>query len=73
MAVKGAIVVDTDKCKGCGVCLDHCPTSVISLSKDVNLKGYHFLYMSSPDKCIGCSNCAVVCPDSVITVYRVSF
>ncbi|HHV40243.1 MAG: 4Fe-4S binding protein [Bacteroidales bacterium] len=71
MAFKGAIVVDTEKCKGCGVCVANCPTQTIALAKKVNSKGYPYCYMEFPDKCTGCSNCAVVCPDSVITVYRV--
>jgi 2-oxoglutarate ferredoxin oxidoreductase subunit delta len=69
--VRGAIVVDVQKCKGCGVCLSACPTSVIDLAKEVNGKGYHFAYMEQPEACTGCSNCAIVCPDGVITVYRV--
>ncbi|HOO68781.1 MAG TPA: 4Fe-4S binding protein [Bacteroidales bacterium] len=71
MAFKGAIVVDTEKCKGCGVCVVNCPTQTIALSKTVNSKGYPFAYMENPDKCIGCGNCAIVCPDTVITVYKV--
>ena len=67
---RGAIVVDTVKCKGCGVCVEACPTNVIVLAKEVNAKGYNFATMGKPDLCIGCSNCAVVCPDSCITVYR---
>ena len=70
MAFKGAIDVDTQKCKGCGVCVENCPTKSIELSKLVNNKGYHYAEMVG-DACIGCSNCAIVCPDSVITVYRV--
>ena len=70
MAFKGAIEVDSQKCKGCGVCVEHCPTKSIELSKLVNNKGYHYAEMVG-DACIGCSNCAIVCPDSVITVYRV--
>ena len=34
MAVKGAIVVDTEKCKGCSVCIANCPTQTIALSKE---------------------------------------
>lgn len=69
--IKGAIVVDVEKCKGCEVCVVSCPTKTINLAKDVNGKGYHFAYMENPDSCIGCANCAMVCPDAVITVYKV--
>ncbi|MGI6321563.1 MAG: 4Fe-4S binding protein [Bacteroidales bacterium] len=69
MAIKGAIVVDIEYCKGCGVCVGACPQEVIRLSKKVNGKGYNFAEMQN-DACVGCSNCAVVCPDGVITVYR---
>jgi 2-oxoglutarate ferredoxin oxidoreductase subunit delta len=67
---RGAIVVDTEGCKGCGVCVTACPTEVISLAKEVNAKGYNYAEMANPEACIGCANCAVVCPDGVITVYK---
>jgi len=71
MAMKGAIVVDRERCKGCGVCMVNCPAKVIGLTKEVNSKGYPMSYMANPEQCTGCTNCATVCPDSVITVYRV--
>ncbi len=71
MALKGAIVVDNEKCKGCSVCVVNCPTKVIALAKEVNAKGYNYAYMLNPEACTGCTNCATVCPDSCITVYRV--
>ena len=66
----GAIVVDIDGCKGCGLRAEACPSEVISLSNNVNDKGYHYSNMTNPDACTGCSNCAIVCPDGVITVYK---
>ncbi|HDO26702.1 MAG TPA: 4Fe-4S dicluster domain-containing protein [Bacteroidetes bacterium] len=69
--IRGAIVVDIEKCKGCSVCIPACPTDVIALAKEVNGKGYHYAYMADPEACTGCSNCSIVCPDGVITVYRV--
>ncbi len=66
----GRIVVDIEKCKGCGVCVPACPTSVIQLAENVNGKGFHYAYMANEDACTGCMNCALVCPDAVITVYR---
>ena len=68
--VKGSIKIDTERCKGCEVCVPAFPESVIALSKNVNGKGYHYAEMVN-DSCIGCANCAVVCPDGVISVYRV--
>ena len=68
--IKGAIVVDTEKCKGCEICVISCPTDVIRMAPMVNGKGYHYAYMENPENCTGCVNCAVVCPDGVITVYR---
>lgn len=69
--VQGAIKVDEEMCKGCNLCVVSCPTSVLSLNKSVNAKGYNYSYMENPEACIGCSNCADVCPDACITVYRV--
>ncbi len=69
--LKGAVVVDIEKCKGCQVCIPTCPTDVLAMAKEVNGKGYQYVYMANPDACTGCTNCAVVCPDGVLTVYRV--
>lgn len=69
--IKGAVVVNTERCKGCNLCVVACPTDVLSLSKHVNAKGYNFAYMEEAEKCIGCSSCGYVCPDACITVYKV--
>ena len=68
--LKGAIVVNTDRCKGCVLCVSACPHGVIALANRVNMRGYPYVEPAQMDKCTGCTSCAVVCPDGCITVYR---
>ncbi|NCO54200.1 MAG: ferredoxin [Bacteroidetes bacterium CG02_land_8_20_14_3_00_31_25] len=68
--VKGAIVIDIERCKGCSVCIPACPQDVIQIAKEVNGKGYQYAFPAKNEACTGCMNCAIVCPDGVITVYR---
>lgn len=68
--LKGAVVIDIERCKGCELCVPTCPEKVLEMAKAVNGKGYHYAQPVN-ENCTGCTNCAVVCPDGVITVYRV--
>lgn len=69
--VRGAVIVDTESCKGCEVCIEACPQDVLVLHHELNSRGYHYCIMENPEACTGCINCAVVCPDTCIEVYRV--
>ena len=40
--IRGAVVIDREKCKGCEVCVVTCPTETLALAAEVNGKGYHF-------------------------------
>ena len=69
--IKGAIVVNTDRCKGCQLCIEACPRHVLVLApRQVNVNGYSFVVPAHPEDCIGCASCGIVCPDGCITVYR---
>lgn len=69
---RGAVTVNVERCKGCDLCVNACPTKVLALqSNEVNNRGYHFAYMEHPEACIGCMSCALVCPDACIEVFRV--
>lgn len=68
---KGMVSIDTNRCKGCGLCVPVCPPKILRLSKGkLNTKGYPPVEVIEMSDCTGCALCAVVCPDVVFTVYR---
>ncbi len=62
------IKIDKKYCKGCELCVQACPMQIISMSKEINVKGYFFAQLVEPTKCIGCQLCAITCPDVAIDV-----
>jgi len=64
------IVIEPEYCKSCLFCVEACPKKVISISSEVNGKGYQYAIVQNPDDCIGCAICATICPDAVIEVYK---
>ena len=68
--MKGVVVVNTERCKGCNLCVVACPAKVHSLTAKVNPKGYNYVQPVNEDACVGCASCAIVCPDGCLTVYR---
>lgn len=52
--IKGAVVVNKERCKGCELCVVACPCQVLALQPtEVNDKGYHYAFMQNPDACTG--------------------
>ncbi len=70
--MRGEIEVNTERCKGCELCVVACPFDLLELaSRKVNHRGYPYVRQTDSERCTGCSSCAIVCPDGCITVYRV--
>ena len=74
--VNGVAVVDKEKCKACGKCVEVCPKHLISL---IPYKAEYAVSCSSSDKgpvtmkacqagCIGCGLCVRNCPAQAVTV-----
>lgn len=66
------IVIDKERCKGCGLCIFFCPKKVIGQAKGFNQKGYTpaEVIEGKAEECTGCTSCAIMCPDVAISVYR---
>jgi len=67
---RGLVVVHAERCKGCGFCVEFCPTDVLALSGGFNTKGYHPPDIVRPEACSGCDLCGMYCPDFAIFGYR---
>ena len=64
------LTFDTEKCKGCGLCINACPKKLIRFKSELNSKGFHSVELSDSEACIGCAFCAIMCPDVIITVEK---
>ncbi len=56
-------VIDANKCTGCGLCIQVCPSGTISLQGDKAVV--------TGDLSLSCGHCAAVCPADAITVHAV--
>jgi 2-oxoglutarate ferredoxin oxidoreductase subunit delta len=67
---RGVVIIDKDRCKGCGLCISACPHQVLAFSGELNRSGYTVVHMEQEEDCVGCAFCAQNCPDVAIEVYR---
>lgn len=65
----GKVTINTERCKGCGLCVVVCPKRIMVISRKSNRHGYFPAETDNRD-CTGCAACALICPDAVIEVYR---
>lgn len=75
--MNGHVQIEGERCKGCSLCIDFCPKGSISLSEELNLKGYFVATFRGDGgqggdgaACNGCGNCALMCPEVAIRVMR---
>ena len=57
----GQVEVETERCKGCGFCVEFCPTKVLEM------KGF-VVAVKNLEACIKCMQCELRCPDFAIKV-----
>lgn len=65
---KYTVNVIIDRCKECGICINVCPTKVLTKSSLLNRYGFRPPEPANIDKCIGCRLCEYNCPDFAIFV-----
>ncbi|HDP68172.1 MAG TPA: 4Fe-4S dicluster domain-containing protein [Candidatus Marinimicrobia bacterium] len=67
---RGHVVINTEECKGCELCIEACPVHVLVLSDKFNARGYHPAAYTG-EGCTGCGICFYTCPEpGAITVFK---
>jgi 2-oxoglutarate ferredoxin oxidoreductase subunit delta len=59
------IIINSEGCKGCGLCVSVCKKEALALGKSMNKKGYYYV-SADQSKCVGCGMCYRMCPDCCI-------
>ncbi|MCU0844106.1 MAG: 4Fe-4S binding protein [Spirochaetes bacterium] len=66
---KCRVVVRSEYCKGCNLCIAYCKKGVLAPSEGLNKAGYHYATPDDEKECTGCRVCVLVCPEVAIEVY----
>jgi 2-oxoglutarate ferredoxin oxidoreductase subunit delta len=69
-STKGMVLVNEERCKGCGLCVEVCPTGALGLSEKRNSSGYRVVAFLPEKGCKVCGFCYLICPDAALEVWR---
>ena len=62
----GIVIIDNERCKGCGYCVEYCPREALAMSEKTNLKGYNLAEVVDETRCVNCGLCEVLCPEFAV-------
>lgn len=69
--MKAIMTIDSQRCKGCGLCVSACPKKIMDIDRTAtNKKGYYSACNTDIAACVACGSCAIICPDAVITLEK---
>lgn len=67
---KGVFAISPGLCKGCGLCIEKCPSQVLDWSEAIGVYGTPIVEAKRMERCTGCRLCQLLCPDAAIDVLR---
>jgi predicted Fe-Mo cluster-binding NifX family protein/ferredoxin len=61
---RAVAIVDSEKCAGCGICVDVCPVGAIEVSEQA---------VVNDEACTGCAACVSECPNEAVIIVQKKF
>ncbi|HAM39622.1 MAG: hypothetical protein A2474_06760 [Elusimicrobia bacterium RIFOXYC2_FULL_34_12] len=62
------VKINSEKCKGCLLCISVCPNNCLKVSDKINKSGHKYVELINEEKCKFCSFCFIMCPDVAIEI-----
>jgi 2-oxoglutarate ferredoxin oxidoreductase subunit delta len=70
---RGRPQIDSERCKGCTLCVGACPQKILEMTTDrFNRQGVPFARCIDESRCTTCMSCATMCPDTAIRIIRLA-
>lgn len=64
------IKIDSQRCKGCLLCVAVCTQRLLVADTKLNRRGVHPVVCKDEASCVACGMCVLVCPDCGIEVQK---
>ena len=65
---KYEVIIDSEQCDGCQICVEFCPKDLLEASDDTNSRMLHYVVIITPEDCLGCKQCERLCPTASIFI-----
>jgi len=62
------VIIDTEKCKSCELCIHFCAKKALGKSKKTNSFGFFPIEEVTLGVCNACGTCYLMCPDYAVKI-----
>lgn len=64
------ILLDGEKCAGCGLCAEVCKRAVLEVAGDGGISGGRAVTVVRPELCVRCGLCVALCPAKALAIRK---